>query len=41
MKCPLPTDTGFSALSNNVDKTKMSDMCGEFNLKLSEVPAYG
>jgi len=38
MRCPLPTDTGFSPLTNNVDKTKMSDICDEFGVKLDEVP---
>jgi len=28
----LPTDTGFSPLSNNVDKTKMSQICDEFGV---------
>jgi len=30
MKCLLPTNTGFSPLSNNVDKTMMSNICDEF-----------
>jgi len=37
MRSPLPTDTGFSPLTNNVDKTKMGDICDEFGDKLDEL----
>jgi len=38
MRCSLPTDGNFSPLSNDVDKTKMGDICDEFGVKLDELP---
>jgi len=35
--CLLPTDTGFSPLSNNVDKTALNQICDEFGVDYSSV----
>jgi len=34
MGCLIPTDTGFSPLSNNIDKTILNQIFNEFNVDL-------
>jgi len=38
MGCLLPTDTGFSPLSNKVDETIIKSFCDEFGVNFDDVP---
>jgi len=37
MGCSLPTDGNFSPLSNNIDKTRMSQICDEYGVDYSSL----
>jgi len=37
MGCLLPTDSGFSHLSNNIDTTKLNQICDEFGVDFSSL----
>jgi len=37
MGCLLPTDSGFSPLSNHIDKTKLNQICDEFGVDFSSL----
>jgi len=37
MGCLLPTDSNFSPLSNNIDKTTLNQICNEFGVDYSSV----